>query len=94
MHLHTLLHSPLLLLTATAATEQFVSKDSKHKLLETFSDVRFSAVACGKNHTVALEAAPGRRLFSWGFGKRLSSVYFKTVSSLCDFGFSVHKCTM
>ncbi|KAG5182395.1 regulator of chromosome condensation 1/beta-lactamase-inhibitor protein II [Tribonema minus] len=47
---------------------EFVKRDEKHKLVETSADVRFCAVACGRNHTIALERPPGKRIFSWGFG--------------------------
>mmetsp|Transcript_14203 Transcript_14203/g.20993 ORF Transcript_14203/g.20993 Transcript_14203/m.20993 type:complete len:523 (-) Transcript_14203:27-1595(-) len=53
---------------APTEIKQFATKDSHRKIMDTFSNVKLSKIACGKNHTLALEAPPGKRVFSWGFG--------------------------
>jgi hypothetical protein len=55
--------------TAPARITSFVSRDAKSKVTAEHGDVRFAAVASGRNHSLALERAPGKRVFSWGFGE-------------------------
>ncbi|CAM9636996.1 unnamed protein product, partial [Choristocarpus tenellus] len=46
----------------------FLIKDVKSKLLDEVRSVRLEDIACGRNHTVAVEMAPLRRVWTWGFG--------------------------
>lgn len=45
-----------------------VMQDARTKTVEELRGVELADIACGKNHSVAVERAPGTRVFTWGFG--------------------------
>lgn len=43
-------------------------KDARTKAVEELRGIELADVACGRNHSVAVEQAPRARVFTWGFG--------------------------
>lgn len=43
-------------------------KDARTKAVEELRGIELADVACGRNHSVAVERAPRARVFTWGFG--------------------------
>lgn len=45
-----------------------LAQDPRSKAMEELRGIELADIACGRNHSVAVERAPKARVFTWGFG--------------------------